>query len=153
MNKKQIIDDITGYIEPILVKGQYELVDIEFVKEGPMYYLRIYVDKEGGITVEDCVTITRELNPILDEKDPIEPAYMLEVSSPGLDRVLKREKDFEKFKGEMVDVKVYEAIDKKKHFIAKLISKENEVITIEDEGVEIKLDMKNVAVIRLAVLF
>ncbi|PHV71894.1 ribosome maturation factor RimP [Sporanaerobium hydrogeniformans] len=153
MNKKQIIEEVTSLVTPILEQGDYELVDIEFVKEGPNYYLRIFVDKEGGITVDDCVTITRALNPLLDEKDPIEPAYMLEVSSPGLDRILKREKDFERFKGEMVDVKLYEAFNKKKHFIAKLLSKTDELLTLEDEDEVINIPMKNVAIVRLAILF
>ncbi len=153
MNKKQIIEDVTAIVTPILEQEHYELVDIEFVKEGPSYYLRLFIDKEEGISVDDCVKVTHAINPLLDEKDPIEPAYMLEVSSPGLDRVLKREKDFQRFKGEMVDVKLYEALNKKKHFIAKLVSKTDKLLVLEDEGEELCIPVENVAIVRLAVIF
>ncbi|MDF2593996.1 MAG: hypothetical protein K0R69_337 [Clostridia bacterium] len=153
MNKKQIIDSVTCYLEPILDENQYELVDVEFVKEGPSFYLRIYIDKEGGITIEDCRKTSRAIEEVLDEKDPIETPYILEVSSPGLDRILKKDKDFEKFKGAMVDVKLYEAIDKRKQFTAKLLEKTSEHLLIEDEGDKIEIQMKNVAVVRLAIMF
>ncbi|WP_069997488.1 ribosome maturation factor RimP [Cellulosilyticum sp. I15G10I2] len=153
MNKKQIIDSVEKYLEPILEESQFELVDVEFVKEGPTFYLRIYIDKEGGITIEDCQKTSRAIEKVLDEKDFIEPAYILEVSSPGLDRILKKDKDFERFKGSIVDVKLYESIQKKKQFQAKLIAKTPEYLIIEEAGNEIKIAIKNVALVRLAIMF
>ncbi|MDA3732626.1 ribosome maturation factor RimP [Niameybacter massiliensis] len=154
MNKKQIVDEVTKYLEPILAEFNYELVDVEFVKEGPTFYLRIYIDKEGGITIEDCRVTSRTIEPVLDEKDIIEPAYMLEVSSPGLDRVIKKDKDFERFNGEVVDVKLYTPINKQKTLQGELISKTDELLTIcDEEGETIEIPMKNVVVVRLAILF
>ncbi|MDF2612651.1 MAG: hypothetical protein K0S71_437 [Clostridia bacterium] len=153
MNKKQIVDQVTRELETILDQNKFELVDVEFVKEGPTFYLRIYIDKEGGITIDDCQKTSRAIEKVLDEKDTIKDPYILEVSSPGLDRILKKDKDFEKFKGSMVEVKLYEPISKKKQFIAELVSKDSEELIIEDEGNEIKIPMKNVAVVRLAIMF
>lgn len=154
MNKKQIVDEVTNYLEPILANFNFELVDVEFVKEGPTYYLRIYIDKEGGITIEDCRITSRAIEEVLDAKDIIEPAYMLEVSSPGLDRVIKKDKDFERFNGEVVDVKLYTPINKQKMIQGELVSKTEETLTVRDEdGKTIEIPMKNVVVVRLAILF
>lgn len=154
MNKKQIVDQVTNYLEPITDSFQYEIVDIEFVKEGPAYYLRIYIDKEGGITIDDCQKTSRAIEAVLDENDPIEVAYILEVSSPGLDRILKKDKDFERFAGQVVDVKLYEAIGKQKQLQGELVSKNDTVLTIIDEtGEKIEIPTKNVAIVRLAILF
>ncbi len=154
MNKKQIVETVTCDLEPIINEFNYELVDVEFVKEGPSYYLRIYIDKEGGITIDDCQQTSRAIEVVLDEKDTIDVAYILEVSSPGLDRVIKKDKDFERFNGEVVDVKLYEAHNKKKQLQGELVSKSGETLTIKDESGEvIELNMKNVVVVRLAILF
>lgn len=154
MNKNQIIDEVTKYLEPILANFNFELVDVEFVKEGPSYYLRIYIDKEGGITIEDCRVTSRAIEEVLDEKDIIEPAYMLEVSSPGLDRVIKKDQDFERFKGQVVDVKLYTAINKQKMIQGELVSKSEEILTLcGEDGEKIEIPMKNVVVVRLAILF
>lgn len=153
MNKKQIIDQVEVDLKPILEESQFELVDVEFVKEGSSYYLRIYIDKEGGIVIDDCQKTSRAIEAILDEKDLIKTPYILEVSSPGLDRVLKKEKDFERFKGSVVDIKMYEAIDKKKKLTAKLIEKTAEYLIVEDEGNRLQIPIKNIAIVRLAVIF
>ena len=154
MNKKQIVDEVTNYLEPILAKFNFELVDVEFVKEGPSYFLRIYIYKEGGVTIEDCRITSRAIEEVLDEKDIIEPAYMLEVSSPGLDRVLKKDKDFERFNGHVVDVKLYTPINKQKMIQGELVSKTEETLTLCDvDGETIEIPMKNVVVVRLAILF
>lgn len=154
MNKKEIVEKVTEYLEPVAEAFGYEVVDVEFVKEGPSYYLRLYIDKEGGITIEDCQKTSRAIEVVLDEKDPIELPYILEVSSPGLDRILKKDKDFEKFQGNVVDVKLYEAINKQKHFQGELVRKTEELLTLLDEaGNTLEFSMKNVAVVRLAILF
>ena len=94
----------------------FELVDVEYVKEGSNWYLRAYIDKPGGIAVDDCEVVSRRLSDILDEKDYIEDSYILEVSSPGLGRPLKKEKDFRRSLGEEVEIRTYRAIDRQKEF-------------------------------------
>ena len=141
---------VSGMIE----KMGYELVDVEFVKEGQNWYLRFYLDKEGGINIDDCEKARKAIEKLLDEKDPIEQAYILEVSSPGLDRQLKKDKDFVKYAGSLVDVKLYKAVDGSKEFQGTLKGLEGNIITIEDEnGNELSFDRKDTAVIKLAVIF
>ena len=141
---------VSGMIE----KMGYELVDVEFVKEGQNWYLRFYLDKEGGINIDDCEKASKAIEKLLDEKDPIEQAYILEVSSLGLDRQLKKDKDFVKYAGSLVDVKLYKAVDGSKEFQGTLKGLEGNIITIEDEnGNELSFDRKDTAVIKLAVIF
>lgn len=153
MNKKQLVETVEGYLEPILAEHNYELVDVEYVKEGPNYYLRIYIDKEGGINIEDCRLTSRAIEEVLDEKDIIKEAYTLEVSSPGLDRILKRDREYVKYKGRMVDVKLYEAINKQKHLTAELVEKTEDELILDDEGTRLAINLKNVAQVRLAIMF
>ncbi len=153
MTKKQIVEQVENYLDPILNDFKYELVDVEYVKEGPNYYLRIYIDKEGGVNIQDCQVTSRAIESVLDEKDFIKEAYILEVSSPGLDRVLKKDREFEKFKGRLVDVKLYNAVNKQKSFTGILDKKEDEKLYIIEEEVPVEFEMKNVAVVRLAITF
>ncbi len=120
-------------LEPIVAERGLELVDLEFVKEGANWYLRVYVDKDGGVDITDCEFVSRALDAKLDELDPIEQAYYLEVSSPGLDRPLKKDEDFVKFQGEIIDVKLYKAKDGKKQYQGELLSLENEILSIKEE--------------------
>lgn len=97
MSKKEIYEQKTeALLMPLIEAHQFELVDVEYVKEGGSWYLRAYIDKPGGITIDDCEVISRALSDLLDEQDFIEDAYILEVSSPGLGRPLKKDKDFER---------------------------------------------------------
>ena len=153
MNKKQIIETVESYLEPILTELKYELVDVEYVKEGPNYYLRIYIDKEGGVNIQDCQVTSRAIEEVLDREDPIKEPYILEVSSPGLDRVLKKDKEFERFKGRLVDVKLYKAVEGEKNYTATLLGKTEEMLYLDDEGVKLEFEMKNVAIVRLAIVF
>lgn len=151
--KKNIVEFTEQLLEPIIAAHNYDLVDVEYVKENGQWYLRVYADKEGGITVDDCEIISRELEVKLDETDPIEEAYILEVSSPGLDRVLKKEKDFVRYMGYTVDVKLYKAINKQKEFTGDLIGYTEDSITIDIDGNEITFERNKVAMVRLAVIF
>ena len=99
-------------ILPILERMQFELVDVEYVKEGSMYYLRAYIDKEGGITINDCEAVAREMNELLDREDFIPDSYTFEVSSPGLGRPLKKEKDYVRNMGKKIEIRTYRAIDR-----------------------------------------
>ena len=103
-------------ILPILQEYDFELVDVEYVKEVGNWYLRAYIDKEGGITVNDCEMVSRKMSDLLDERDFIPDSYIFEVSSPGLGRQLKKDKDFDRSIGEAVDIKLYRALEGQKDF-------------------------------------
>ena len=141
-------------LEPIVEANNLELVDLEFVKEGVNWYLRVYIDKDGGVNIDDCEAVSRALEAKLDEKDPIEQAYILEVSSPGIDRPLKKEADFVKYQGEIIDVKLYKAVNGSKQYQGKLLGLENGVLSIEEEnGNVVTFEHKDTASVRLAVIF
>ncbi len=145
---------VLPYLEPIVAEKQLELVDLEFVKEGVNWYLRVYIDKENGVTIDDCEAVSRALETKLDEHDPIEQAYILEVSSPGIDRPLKKEADFVKYQGEIIDVKLYKAQNGSKQYQGKLLGLENGVLSIEEEnGNVVTFEHKDTASVRLAVIF
>ena len=141
-------------ILPILEKFQFELVDVEYVKEGGTYYLRAYIDKEGGITVLDCEAVAREMNEILDAEDYIDDSYIFEVSSPGLGRPLKKEKDYVRNMGKEIEIRTYRAINKSKEFYGILKAYDKECVTIEDEdGNDVVFQRSDIALIRQAVHF
>lgn len=139
---------------PIIEKEDFELVDVEYKKEGSNWYLRIYIDKPGGITLDDCQKVSEQLSDELDKEDPIKENYFLEVSSPGLDRPLKKESDFIRFKGEVVEVRLYEALDGNKIIEGELIGLENNMIKLNVANVGVlELPKEKVALTRLAIIF
>lgn len=141
-------------IEPIMKENNFELVDVEYVKEVGNWYLRVYVDKEGGITIDDCELVSRAFSEILDEKDYIEDAYIFEVSSPGLGRQLKKDKDFNRSIGEEVEIKLYKAIDKRKEFSGILTAFDKDTITIElEDESSMVFNRPEIAMVRLALDF
>lgn len=141
-------------VVPIIEKEKFELVDIEYKKEGANRYLRLYIDKPDGITLDDCQKISEQLSDRLDEEDPIKEHYFLEVSSPGLDRPLKKESDFIRCKGETVEVKLYEALNGNKVIEGELMGLENNVIKLNVDGVGlVELPREKVALTRLAIKF
>ena len=121
-------------IAPIIAQNGFELVDIEYVKEAGTWYLRIYMDKPGGITIADCELVSRAFSEILDQEDYIEDSYIMEVSSPGLLRPIKKDKDFERNLEKEIEIKTYRMIDKTKDFVGVLKSYDKDSITIEDES-------------------
>mgnify|MGYP005952707767 CR=1 FL=1 len=137
-------------ITPIVEANGFELVDVEYVKEGGTWYLRAYIDKEGGITVDDCEVISRVLSDWLDKEDFIEDSYILEVSSPGLGRPLKKERDFERSLGEEVEIRLYKALNKQKEFTGILKAYDKETVTIETAEGELVFNRSDIALIRLA---
>ncbi len=153
MNRKELEAKVESYLEPILEELQFALVDVEYVKEGPTYYLRIYIDKEGGINITDCQITSRRIEQVLDEKDLIKEAYQLEVSSPGLDRVLKKDREFAYFNGRDVDIKLYKAVNGEKTFTGTLVDKKDNTLVLKVDDETIEYDMKDIAVVRLAVTF
>ncbi len=141
-------------ILPIIEKNNYELVDVEFVREGSNWFLRAYIDKEGGFSVNDCEKVSREFSDLLDEEDFIEESYILEISSPGLGRQLKKDKDFERSLGDEVELKLYKAVDGQKEFSGTLESYDETTVTLGFEGgVTNSFERKNIALIRLAIDF
>ncbi len=151
MNRSEKYEASTSeLIQPLIDKNHFELVDVEFVKEGSDWYLRVYIDKEGGITVDDCELVSRAFNEILDKENYIDDPYIFEVSSPGLTRPLKKEKDYERSVGKLIDIKVFKPVDNCKEFTGILRAYNNNTVTIEFDGKEVCFDRKNLALIRLA---
>ena len=138
-------------LAPILEENHFELVDVEYVKEGGSWYLRAYIDKPGGITVDDCEVVNRALGDLLDQDDFIEDSYILEISSPGLGRPLKKERDFERSLGEEVEIRTYRMVNKQKEFRGILKAYDKDTVTIETEEEEEQIfERENIALIRLA---
>ena len=121
MTKRETYEQKTeAILQPIVDANGFELVDVEYVKEGSTWYLRAYIDKPGGITVDDCELVSRAANDILDEQDFVEDSYVFEVSSPGLGRPLKKDKDFARSIGEEIEIHTFRAINRQKEFIGLL---------------------------------
>ena len=140
---------VEAWITPVLEQHQFELVDVEYVREVGVWYLRCYIDKEGGITVDDCEVISRLLGEWLDKEDFIEDSYILEVSSPGLGRPLKKEKDFARSIGKDVEIRLYKAIDKQKEFTGTLTSYDADSVTLTmEDGSERTFEKSGIALIR-----
>lgn len=152
--KKSIESTIEEMVLEITNPRNFEIVDVEYVKEAGEYYLRVYIDKEGGISLNDCEEVSRALSEVLDVKDPIKDNYFLEVSSPGLDRPLKKDKDFVRYAGRDVEIKLYKPINGSKQFEGELVglTEENNIKVIIDDS-EVEFNKKEVALVRLAIKF
>ena len=152
MSKRETYETRTEeLITPILDRMNFELVDVEYVKEGGTWYLRAYIDKEGGITVNDCEAVAREMNEILDREDFVEDSYVFEVSSPGLGRPQKKEKDYIRSMGKEVEIRTYRAINREKEFYGILSAYDENTVTIKTEdGTEMTFEKSDIALIRLA---
>lgn len=125
---------VQALLEPILESEGMELADLEFKKGRGRCYLRVYIDREGGVTLEDCANVSRQLGQILDVEDVIEQSYVLEVSSPGLDRPLKRVEDYRRFSGRLAKISTYAPVQGKKVFAGRLKGIEEETVIMEEEG-------------------
>lgn len=136
---------------PIIEAHNYELVDVEYVKEAGQWYLRAYIDKEGGFTIDDCELVSRAFSDLLDQDDFIEDAYILEVSSPGLGRPLKKEKDYVRSMGKNLEIRTYRAIEGEKEFYGILTAYDDKSVTIQPEEKDAMTFLKSdIALIRLA---
>lgn len=154
MKKKEIEEKVTALVNELLAESLVELADIDYVKDGRDYFLRVFIDKPGGITINDCETLSRRMDSLLDKHDWIKDQYYLEVSSPGLDRPLKKPSDFEKNIGKRVEVKLYQLMDGEKLFAGKLLSKVGENITIQlDNQEQMVFKESQVALVKLAIIF
>ena len=151
MAKREDYEAMTeSLITPIVKKYNFELVDVEYVKEGGNYYLRAYIDKEGGINVDDCEVVSRQFSDLLDAQDFIEGSYILEVSSPGLGRPLKKEKDYKRSMGKEIEIRTYRAINKEKEFYGVLSAYDETSVTIENDQGQMVFQKADIALIRLA---
>ena len=155
MSKREIYEaKAEELIMPIVEANHFELVDVEYVKEAGNWHLRIYIDKEGGININDCELVSRAFSDILDKEDPIEDAYILEVSSPGLGRPLKKDKDFQRNLGEEVEVRTYKPIDKQKEFVGLLDAWDKESVTLQmEDGETMTISRSDIALIRQYIEF
>ena len=152
MKREHIEDLVSQEVEKIIAPTKLELVNVEYVRERN-WYLRVFIDKEGGVDLEDCQSVSEKLSKILDEKDPISDNYLLEVSSPGLDRVLRKEKDFIRYAGRTVDIHFFKPHDGTKLMVAEIVKKEGTLLTVQKDGKEEQLDMSEISQIRLHIDF
>jgi ribosome maturation factor RimP len=154
MSKREVYESRTEeLLIPIAEKYGVEIYDIEYVKEGSDWYLRAYIDKPDGVNIMDCENVSRALSDVLDAEDYISDAYILEVSSPGLGRTLKKDRHLEKSLGEKVEIRTYKPVDKRKEFSGILKAYDKDSITIEDEAGERVFARADIALIRLAIDF
>jgi len=151
MNKVE--ERVWQLAEPVVTSLGCLLWDVEYVKEAGSWFLRIYIDKEGGVSIDDCEAVSKVLDPILDEEDPIPNSYTFEVSSPGAERVLKRPRDFAAFTGHLVEVRLYKAQDGQKRFVGRLISGDDDHVAIDVGGDPLRFDRSAVAQVRLRLEF
>ncbi|KAB2954356.1 ribosome maturation factor RimP [Heliorestis acidaminivorans] len=151
--KERIEEKVALWAEPIAQELGLELVDVEWVKEGGQWYLRVYIDKEQGIELDDCQNLSRKIDEMLDREDPIAHSYLMEVSSPGIERPLKKASDFERFKGETIRITTFAPIDGSKEHIGQLVTRTKEDITILVDNQEKALPVNKVSSVRLHVNF
>ena len=149
----KITEIVASFAEPIVAQHGCSLWDVEYVREGSDYFLRLYIDKEGGVDITDCEAVSRAVDPILDERDPIPESYHFEVCSAGLERALKRPGDFERFMGSPITVKLYRPHNGLKEFPGILRGYEEGRVTVEAGKETITFEKSQVALVRLRVEF
>lgn len=148
----KITEQVTALAAPEAEKLGLELWDVEYVREAGQWYLRVYIDKDGGVSINDCEALSRVLDPILDEADPIAESYVFEVSSAGAERELKRPSDFERFMGSTVEVHLYESVDGSKSFVGTLAGYENGAVRVNAGSREYVFEKGRVAQVRLRIV-
>lgn len=153
MSNNRVVNKTRNYAEEICENLDFELVDVEYLKEHGDFFLRIYIDKPGGINLDDCQKMSERLSEILDEEDFIKDSYYLEVSSPGLDRPLKTDKDLKRNLNRDIEVRLYKALDNKKALVGKLESFNDDEIHIVENEETIKIPREIISLIRPAIKF
>ena len=153
MKKRRVVDIVKDVAAPICDAQEIELVDVEFTKEGPHRFLRIIIDKDGGVSLDDCQKVSSEVNVILDKLDPIEENYFLEVTSPGVERELKRKEDFKKFKGKDIQINLFQPINGQKVIKGILIGLEDGDIKVLSEGMELQIPLNKTSLVKLVAEF
>ena len=146
--KEGIATKVEALAAPVAEGLGYTLFDVEYVKEGPDFFLRLFITKEEGIVIEDCETMSRAIDPLLDEADLIKDHYYLEVSSVGLDRPLKKEKDFRYFMGEPIEVKLFRPLEGSDYWVGRLTGYEDGHFSMDAKGKMLELSVKDARLIR-----
>ena len=149
----KITEQVWQFAEPLVKENGCSLWDVEYVREGGEWFLRLYIDKEGGVDIDDCENVSRAVDPVLDEKDPIPESYRFEVCSAGLERQLKRPSDFERFMGEPILLKTYQPKNGTKEFSGVLAGYDNGTVTVDMNGTPIAFEKTEIALVRLRVEF
>lgn len=149
MDKRKLEKDVFDLAYPVTVEQNVELVGVEFLKEDGEYFLRVYIDKAEGVNIDDCSSVSRQLSDILDEADPIEESYYLEVSSPGPNRLLVRDSDFDKFSGHKIKIKFFKLWENKKFLNGILRGIENNEVLVETDDRLVKIDRSITSFIKL----
>ena len=144
-----IEERVEGLIKSNIESLGYELYDVQYSKEGKDYFLRVFIDKVEGIDLEDCEKVSNEINPLLDEADYIKEMYFLEVSSPGIERIIRKEKHFEKASGKEVEVKLFKPIEKQKEFVGSLNKWDENLVYLQIDENEIQIERKNISLMKL----
>ncbi|MBQ3072584.1 MAG: ribosome maturation factor RimP [Oscillospiraceae bacterium] len=145
----KITETVWRLAEPIVAAQGCTIWDVEYVREGADRFLRIYIDKDSGVDIRDCEAVSRAMDPVLDEADPIAESYNFEVCSAGIERVLKRAEDFERFCGSKVLVRLYAPADGAKEFVGELVGFDDGAVTIRAADAERRFEKQQVALVRL----
>lgn len=145
MKFDKLLQEVRQVVEPILESQGFELVDLEYQRESQGWVLRIYLDRQGGVSLDDCAGISHEVGAVLEVKDLIPSAYILEVSSPGLTRPLKKPEDFNRFRNQMVKIKLYEPLDGRRNFKGTLLGLEGDRVRVEAEQQVYELPLQRIA--------
>ncbi|MCL6634931.1 MAG: ribosome maturation factor RimP [Peptococcaceae bacterium] len=153
MARQKLADIVEEMALPVVQEAGMELVDVEFVKEGGRWYLRLFIDKPGGVGIEDCRYVSERMDRLLDEKDPIPHSYTLEVSSPGIDRPLKKREDYERFAGRLANIATFMPFQGKKKWKGRIKGLSGDKLVLEAEGAELFIPLEQVASARLEVEF
>lgn len=153
MAKSRVVAAVEELITPLIEEMGIELVDTVYVKEGGRWYLRIFIDQPGGIGLEDCQRVSERIDPVLDEHDPIPNSYTLEVSSPGLERPLKKLADFQRFTGRTIRLSTFVPVEGRRKFKGLLVSAGDDAVTLEADGSHVVIPLEQVASARLVAEF
>ncbi len=153
MKSEKLLQEVREVVEPILQSQGYELVDLEYQRESRGWVLRIYLDREGGITLDDCTGVSHEVGAVLEVKDVIPNAYVLEVSSPGLTRPLKKPEDYNRFRNQLVKIKLFQPLDGRRNFKGILLGLEVETVRVEADGQVFEIPLQSIAKANLEIDF
>ena len=153
MKSETLLQEVREVVEPILQSQGYELVDLEYQRESRGWVLRIYLDREGGITLDDCTGVSHEVGAVLEVKDVIPNAYVLEVSSPGLTRPLKKPEDYNRFRNQLVKIKLFQPLDGRRNFKGSLLGLEGETVRVEADGQVFEIPLQSIAKANLEIDF
>ncbi len=150
MNK--VAQKVWDLAKPVVEAQGCELWDVDYCKEAGRWFLRLYIDKDGGVNITDCEAISRAMDEILDREDPVPESYVFEVSSAGAERELKRESDFQKFMGSNIELKLYKPVDGQKAYVGTLAGYDGGVVTVETAGVSRRFEKNQIALVRLRIV-